>query len=349
MESHLIERWSENHEILSVVDRASVSQARDQVKQAGRRVGLSEQRINEFLIVVSELAQNQLRHAMTGEMIIHEILQFGIPGLEIIALDHGSGIPDPEAAFSGLTQADEVSLKGGLAAVYRLSDMIDIDTRMGEGTCIWAKKFVSTPPLGCEAAIMGRPYPGEMRSGDDGTFSWNQEKLVIGVADGFGHGALARRSSETAIGCIRELYEQGLSRVLDILNEKLSAMRGTMLTLGEVDFQKRNLEVACFGDVSATLFHRTESFHATCHSGVIPEETNVRPFQYRFDQSRMEPGDLLVMYTDGLQDVTGKVLNDFDLRRRPAIVIAQHLLENHSRETDDALILVVRFAAKGAV
>jgi hypothetical protein len=29
--------------------------------------------------------------------------------------------------------------------------------------------------------------------------------------------------------------------------------------------------------------------------------------------------------------------------RQPAIVIAQHLLENHARSEDDALVLVARF------
>jgi hypothetical protein len=37
------------------------------------------------------------------------------------------------------------------------------------------------------------------------------------------------------------------------------------------------------------------------------------------------------------------IKGQLDLLRRPVLVIAQHLLENHSRGTDDALVFVARF------
>jgi hypothetical protein len=37
------------------------------------------------------------------------------------------------------------------------------------------------------------------------------------------------------------------------------------------------------------------------------------------------------------------IKGELDLLRRPALVIAQELLEKHSRGTDDAMVLVTRF------
>jgi hypothetical protein len=48
------------------------------------------------------------------------------------------------------------------------------------------------------------------------------------------------------------------------------------------------------------------------------------------------------MFTDGLTSRTS-VKAQLDLLRRPAIVIAQHMIATHSRGTDDALVFVARF------
>ena len=54
------------------------------------------------------------------------------------------------------------------------------------------------------------------------------------------------------------------------------------------------------------------------------------------------PGSVLVMFTDGLESRTS-LKGQLDLLRKPPLVIAQDLLEEHSRGTDDALVLVARF------
>jgi hypothetical protein len=48
------------------------------------------------------------------------------------------------------------------------------------------------------------------------------------------------------------------------------------------------------------------------------------------------------MFTDGLKS-RASLKGQLDIRRQPAILIAQHLFENESRPDDDALVLVARF------
>ena len=45
------------------------------------------------------------------------------------------------------------------------ADEVDIDVRLGEGTCVWARKFASPVPKAREVAIFGRPCEGEAVSG----------------------------------------------------------------------------------------------------------------------------------------------------------------------------------------
>ena len=47
------------------------------------------------------------------------------------------------------------------------------------------------------------------------------------------------------------------------------------------------------------------------------------------------------MFSYGLETKTS-LKGQLDVLRRPTIVIAQHLIETHSRGTDDSLVLVAR-------
>jgi hypothetical protein len=55
-----------------------------------------------------------------------------------------------------------------------------------------------------------------------------------------------------------------------------------------------------------------------------------------------KPGSVLVVFSDGLKSRTS-LKGELEVLRRPAIDIAQHLLENALRPDDDALVLVARF------
>jgi hypothetical protein len=56
----------------------------------------------------------------------------------------------------------------------------------------------------------------------------------------------------------------------------------------------------------------------------------------RLETATVEPGSVLVMFTDGLKSRTS-LKGKLDILHQPAIAIAQHLIENHSRPDDDAL------------
>jgi hypothetical protein len=62
----------------------------------------------------------------------------------------------------------------------------------------------------------------------------------------------------------------------------------------------------------------------------------------RLEHTTVEPGSILMMFTDGLKSRTS-LKGQLDVLRQPAIAIAQHLIENDSRPDDDALVLVARF------
>src|SRR6185295_18454260 len=92
----------------------------------------------------------------------------------------------------------------GLSSVLRLADEVDFDVRIGEGTCVFARKLVEPPPHKSEVAIFGRPHVGERISGDDAAFVRDGSSLLIAVADGLGHGSEARAASGAAVSFVRD-------------------------------------------------------------------------------------------------------------------------------------------------
>ena len=62
-------------------------------------------------------------------------------GLVITCKDHGPGIPDVQRAMVG-GYSTSGGLGLGLCGVQRMVDELDIDTKVGRGTTITAKKWL---------------------------------------------------------------------------------------------------------------------------------------------------------------------------------------------------------------
>jgi serine/threonine-protein kinase RsbT len=90
---------------------------------------------------ISELARNIYLYAGTGQICIEEMDEYGKRGLKVVATDDGPGIPDIRQVME-----DGFSTSGGLGAglpgVKRLMDSFQIDSSTGEGTTIYAEKWV---------------------------------------------------------------------------------------------------------------------------------------------------------------------------------------------------------------
>jgi anti-sigma regulatory factor (Ser/Thr protein kinase) len=213
VETALIDRWLGAPDVL-VVDEAAVAVARERVRAVGAGAGLSHELVETTALIASELLMNQLRHAAGGRFAVRVLERDdGVAaGLEVIAADRGPGLSDPAAALagrktragagaeSGAAAAAGGSLGAGVAAVFRLADEVDVDVRVGEGTCFRARTLVTSPRQRAEVAIYGTACPGERVAGDDAAFVRTPGGvLLIAVADGLGHGPEARRAAAQAV------------------------------------------------------------------------------------------------------------------------------------------------------
>jgi anti-sigma regulatory factor (Ser/Thr protein kinase) len=338
----LIARWmgSPNPPI-AIYDEASVSFARQRVREAGQHAALNAELIETVALIASELTHNHLSHAKQGYFDVQVVERHGVKGLEVIAADLGPGIERPGQAIHG-PERIHGTLGAGLSAVCRMADEVEFDNRLLEGVCIVARKFETrSMPLCCEAAIMGRPFPGEVISGDDGIFLQSESGFLAGVSDGLGHGPVARTASNRAIDALRRHRQMDLDQLVNVINDELEGTRGCAMSIARFNRGDRMLESASLGDVHAHLYHLREALFLAS-TPMILGGTRVSVQKIRIERTRVEPGSVLVMFTDGLKSRTS-LKGQLDVLRQPPIAIAQHLLENDSRPDDDALVLTARF------
>ena len=339
----LIARWlGSNAQSIAIYDEASVSSARQRVRDVGQQLHLSNEVIETAALIASELTHNQLSHAKQGYFAVKPVERQSVKGLEVIAADLGPGIKKPALAIEDGVSGTGTGLGAGLGAVVRLADEVEFDNRISEGLCVIARKFETRPAsLCCEIAIMGSPFPGEAISGDDAAVCQSDSRFIAAVSDGLGHGPEARDASNQSIEVLTHNRELGLEHILTKLNEQLGRTRGCVMSIVRFDKVSGICESVSVGDVHSHLYKLREA-HLFTATPLVLGTDQLSKLRVRVETTKVEPDSVLVMFTDGLKSRT-TIKGQLDLLRQPAINIAQHLLENHSRPDDDALVLVARF------
>src|SRR5262245_32453804 len=128
----LIGRWlGSEAQSIAIYDEASVSSARQRVREAGQILNLSKELTESVALIASELAHNQLSHARQGYFAVKPIERQGLKGLQVIAADIGPGIEKPGQAIKGEI-VTERSLGAGLAAVWRIADEVRSEEHTSE-------------------------------------------------------------------------------------------------------------------------------------------------------------------------------------------------------------------------
>ena len=142
-------------------DDSKVGEAR-RAAQAMANFEFDATTAGKVAIVATELANNLIRHAGGGEVLIQVLGAHETSTLEILAVDRGPGMSDVARCM-----ADGYSTRGtagtGLGAVKRLSDEFDIHSQPGGGTVVMARFGKGLQP---RFGVVCVPMAGEVDCGD---------------------------------------------------------------------------------------------------------------------------------------------------------------------------------------
>jgi serine/threonine protein phosphatase PrpC len=185
--------------------------------------------------------------------------------------------------------------------------------------------------------VLSRPCEGERASGDDAIFVRGDGVLSFAVADGLGHGPQAREPAARAMQVLRDDARAAPDAILRDVHARLVGTRGAVMAGGRIDERSSRLEAASVGNVAAHVYGYDKPRRVGGASQVLG---GGGPLRVAIEEIPLRPGDVIVLFTDGLSarlDLQG----ESDLLRQHPIVVAQRALERFGRSNDDALVMVI--------
>jgi anti-sigma regulatory factor (Ser/Thr protein kinase) len=341
--SFLIDAWlgDELDRAIRILDQASASELREEVRRVGREVGLVGTPLEELVTAASELGHNQLRHAREGVVLVRAIERSAVPGVELVAADCGPGVVEPRRALHGKPNGgDGVSLGVGLSSVLRLSDEVDVDVRVRQGSCVRARKFAASVRRSREVGIYGVPCAGESTSGDHAAFVRSEHGLLLALADGLGHGPEAYQAAGLALDGLRSYVDRSLEQLVEDRHAALVGTRGAALAVVRLDDEAGDCEHFGVGNVAVGLESFRSSRKLTGRSGIVGGTTIART-RGRLERAELRPNEVVWLASDGVSSRASIAL-ERDLLHDHPIVVAEAIANLHGRDHDDVTVLVAR-------
>lgn len=317
-----------------IEDDSNVGEAR-RAAQAMANFEFDAHTAGRVAIVATELANNLLRHAGGGEMLIQVLGSDGATLLEILAIDRGPGMAD-----IGRCMTDGYSTIGtpgtGLGAARRLSDEFDLHSTPGQGTVVMAR---FGPELPVRYGAICVAMRGEVDCGDAWHVVGDGRATAAMLIDGLGHGSFAAEAARAGIAAFANSPWEAPQQLLQIAGTAMSKTRGgaaaSALIRRDVHGGDK-LWYAGIGNISGSLISRGKSQGLVSHAGTLGMQ--VRKAQ-QFEYTRA-PGALLVMHSDGLS-ARWSFRDEPDLFLHHPAILAALLYRDHSRQHDDATVLVI--------
>lgn len=139
-ESRLPDLPGGDRQILTVRDEGDVGSSLLFVGQLAIYRSFTPVARASVLTAVSELASNILKYAGRGILHIRTVREHAREGIEVVAEDHGPGIPDIQLAMRDhFSESGTLGL--GLSGARRLMDDFHLWSEVGKGTKVTIRKW----------------------------------------------------------------------------------------------------------------------------------------------------------------------------------------------------------------
>jgi hypothetical protein len=197
----------------------------------------------------------------------------------------------------------------------------------------------SWPPE-LELGIAERPLPGQARSGDRAVLAGFAGGALVAAIDGLGHGEKAADAAAIAAEVLAERRDDEPEDLIEACHAALRLTRGVVMTLAWFDLAGGRMSWTGVGNVEGRLVHAAAGPYAPTEGaftrgGVVGYNLP----SVRVTSAALEPGDLLVLATDGVGSGFAEALAPGDGAQQ----IADRILADHGKPADDALVVVVRY------
>ena len=198
---------------------------------------------------------------------------------------------------------------------------------------------VRTGPIEWAVAELARP--GQSESGDHYVAMEIPGGAIVGVVDGLGHGSEAANASKTAVCSIERHGGEPVIRLMQACHQSLVGSRGAVISVAAFNAAEETMTWLGVGNVEGILLRAQAATNPRrelllLRGGVV----GVHLPALAAAIVPIARGDTLILATDG---VRSEFLDEVGSPRDAPAMLADRILERFGRQTDDALVLVVRY------
>ena len=168
--------------------------------------------------------------------------------------------------------------------------------------------------------------------------------LLLGVVDGLGHGAEAAEAAQRAVASLAVCDSDSVIVQLRHCHEVLRGSRGVVMSLAMLNVTENTMTWIAVGNVEGVLA-RADVRTSRPMEAVVQRNgvVGLRLPTLQASVTSIARGDLLVFTTDGIRR---------EFRRGLAAGpspqgLADRILAEHRKQTDDALVLVAEYQGTG--
>ena len=334
--------------LLIIDEQTQIGAARRAAVELGHTRGLSADAVGRLAITVTEAATNIIRHAGHGVIVLRALISESHPGVEVLALDNGPGIPDVRRAMR-----DGFSTSGtsgeGLGGIQRLADVFEIYSQRGKGTALVARvgdrprssaQKQPAAALDDRVGVVCVALRGETECGDAWRVVADRQLVTVLLVDGLGHGPEAAATAAIATAMFPRLAKSPPDATLLQMSEAMRSSRGAALSVAVIDQAARLTRFSGVGNVDGRVLAGGHNEHLIPQNGIVGHTMPV----VQSSSAPWPAGARLVMHSDGIASRWRLDAYPGLSAAHPALV-AGVIYRDFGRDRDDATVLVVADAS----
>lgn len=181
-----------------------------------------------------------------------------------------------------------------------------------------------------------RPVHGSKYNGDMYLIKEFNNKVLISVIDGLGHGESAAVASSKCIKCLEEHYDHGLAEIFKYCDIELRKTNGVVMGMLFIDFEHWILSFAGVGNISARVIG-SKPVHFISRDGIVGYNMpGIKENKYPYTA-----GDTILMHSDGISSKVVRYPVSL-LLKKDVQEAADEIMKLFGKDEDDATVIVAR-------
>ncbi|MFB4394174.1 MULTISPECIES: anti-sigma regulatory factor [unclassified Pseudomonas] len=321
-------------QVLRLDEQSQVGHARRVAQRLAEAHGFDNADAGRVALVATELASNVLKHAERGELHLRVLAHGSEPGIELLAIDRGPGFDVHRCLIDGYSTGGTQGI--GLGSVRRLAQVFDLHAD-ARGAVLLARLYPQQrQPRDVRIGVSQHSLHDDPACGDTWHVALGPQRLSALVIDGLGHGEDAECAALAGAQAFAQAPFDNPESLLGELHHAMGSTRGGAVAIAQYAAAQDRLAFIGIGNIGATLVSSDRSRGLASHPGIVGG-------QYRkgqvFDYADVT-GNLLIMFSDGLQSRWSLQTYPGLVHRHPAIIAAV-LHRDFCRGRDDVTVLVI--------